>query len=57
MNDSKNERIRKLRQQIEELKERFPAHSIPPTLMAELDELEEELSSLLQDQPKPPGTK
>lgn len=46
---NKIERIRELQHQIEELKKRFPAHSIPPALMAELDELEEELSSLLKD--------
>ncbi len=38
-----NDRIEDLKRQIEELKKRFPAHSIPPALMAELDELEEQL--------------
>ena len=38
-----NDRIEKLKRQIEDLKKRFPAHSIPPALMAELDELEEQL--------------
>lgn len=42
MSDKQN-RIAELERKIEELKKRFPAHSIPPALMAELDELEEEL--------------
>ena len=40
------ERIAHLEQQIEELKRRLPAHSIPPAMMAQLDELEEELAHL-----------
>jgi hypothetical protein len=39
----KQKRIAELERRIEELKKRFPAHSIPPALMAELDELEEQL--------------
>jgi hypothetical protein len=39
----KKKRIAELECRIEELKKRFPAHSIPPALMAELDELEEKL--------------
>ncbi|MBN2043882.1 MAG: hypothetical protein JW757_02580 [Anaerolineales bacterium] len=38
-------RIKELERKIEELKKRFPAHSIPPSLMAELDELEEQLEA------------
>jgi tRNA-Thr(GGU) m(6)t(6)A37 methyltransferase TsaA len=38
-----NERIAELEKQIAELKERWPAHSVPPALMEQLDELEEEL--------------
>jgi chaperonin cofactor prefoldin len=38
-----NDRIKELRRQIKDLKKRFPAHSIPPALMVELDELEEQL--------------
>lgn len=38
-----NERIAELERQIEELKSRLPAHSIPPAMMAQLDELEEAL--------------
>ena len=39
----KQKRIAELERRIKELKKRFPAHSIPPALMAELDELEEQL--------------
>ncbi len=56
MNESKNIRIKELQRQIKELKKRFPAHSIPPAMMAELDELEEELSCLLKGQQAPPET-
>jgi hypothetical protein len=47
MND-REARIKELENKIEELRKRFPAHSIPPALMAELDELEEELEELLK---------
>ena len=40
------ERIRELEEKIEDLKRRLPKHSIPPTMMAELDALEEELEDL-----------
>ena len=36
-------RIEELRKQIEELKRRWPAHSVPAAMMEQLDELEEEL--------------
>jgi hypothetical protein len=41
------DRTEKLRRQIEELRARFPVHSIPPALMAELDALETELAEHL----------
>lgn len=47
MND-RELRIEELRCKIEALKKRFPAHSIPPALMAELDELEEQLEKELK---------
>ena len=40
-------RIQALQKQIEDLKARWPAHSTPPALMAQLDELEEELEEEL----------
>jgi ribosome-associated translation inhibitor RaiA len=38
-----SERIEELERQIAELKRRWPAHSVPPTMLQQLDELEEEL--------------
>ena len=43
------ERIRELEEKIEDLKRRLPKHSIPPTMMAELDGLEEELEGLREE--------
>ncbi|MEN8240881.1 MAG: histidine kinase [Chloroflexota bacterium] len=46
----KNERIEEIKRQIEDLKKRLPAHSIPPAMMAELDELEEDLEEEIKKQ-------
>jgi ribosome-associated translation inhibitor RaiA len=43
-----SERIKELEKQIVELKHRWPAHSAPPTMFQQLDELEEELERELQ---------
>jgi uncharacterized protein (DUF1684 family) len=43
-------RIKELEKQIEELKSRWPAHSVPPTMLQQLDELEEELEGELRRQ-------
>jgi hypothetical protein len=43
-----NERIEELEKQIAELKRRWPAHSVPPTMLQQLDELEEELQRELK---------
>ena len=43
-------RIKELKRRIEDLKARLPAHSIPPAMMAELDELETELEELKNEQ-------
>jgi tRNA-Thr(GGU) m(6)t(6)A37 methyltransferase TsaA len=43
-------RIQQLEQQIADLKKRWPAHSIPPAMMEELDALEEELLEEIQKQ-------
>lgn len=40
-----NDKIEQLKRQIEDLKKRLPAHSIPPGMMAELDDLEEQLEA------------
>jgi len=41
--DTKTDRVRDLERQIEELKSRWPAHSVPPAMLQQLDELEVEL--------------
>lgn len=44
-----DERIQKLKEQIVELKKRWPAHSVPPALLQELDDLEEALAEALKE--------
>ena len=39
----KNERIKELEEKIEDLKKRWPAHSVSPLMFQELEDLEEEL--------------
>ncbi len=41
-------RIRVLQAQIEDLKKRWPAHSVPASMLQRLDELEEELENELR---------
>jgi hypothetical protein len=41
---STKERILQIQRQIEDLKKRWPAHSVPPAMMQELDDLEAELA-------------
>jgi tRNA-Thr(GGU) m(6)t(6)A37 methyltransferase TsaA len=41
-------RIQDLEKQIADLKNRWPSHSVPPGMMAQLDELEEELRSAIE---------
>jgi hypothetical protein len=43
-----SERIKELERQIADLKLRWPAHSVPPTMLQRLDELEEELERELK---------
>jgi len=43
-----SERIEELEKRIAELKRRWPAHSVPPTMLQQLDELEEELERELR---------
>ena len=38
------ERVQKLEKQLADLQARWPAHSVPAAMMAELDELETELA-------------
>jgi len=39
------DRIKELEKQISELKGRWPAHSVPPIMLQELEELEEQLET------------
>jgi len=43
-----NKQIQQIKERIEDLKKRWPAHSVPPILMQELDDLEEELADALE---------
>jgi hypothetical protein len=43
-----SERIKELEKQMADLKSRWPAHSVPPTMFQQLDELEEELERELK---------
>jgi hypothetical protein len=43
-----SERMEELKRQIAELERRWPAHSAPPTMLQQLDELEEELERELR---------
>jgi len=43
-----SKRIKELESQVAELKSRWPAHSVPPTMLQQLEELEEELEKELK---------
>ena len=43
-----NKRIKELEEKIAELKKRWPAHSVPPAMLQELDDLEEALALALK---------
>jgi hypothetical protein len=43
---SSKERIAQLEKEIEEIKARLPKHSVPPAMIIELEDLEEELEML-----------
>ena len=45
----KTDRIKELEKQIEELKSRWPAHSVKPAMVQRLDELEEELEKAREE--------
>ena len=44
-----DERVQELEKQISDLKNQWPAHSVPPAMLQRLDELEEELEILLEE--------
>jgi hypothetical protein len=41
--------VRRIEEQIAELERRWPAHSVPPGMWAELEQLESELEKARQD--------
>ena len=43
---SSEERIAQLEKEIEEMKARLPKHSVPPAMIIELEDLEDELEML-----------
>ena len=45
--DVNNKRIQELEEKIADLKKRWPAHSVPPAILRELDDLEGELMEAL----------
>lgn len=46
MEKTKGERIKELEDKLADLKARWPAHSVPPSMWQELEELEEELEKV-----------
>ncbi len=46
--DSRSQRIRELEEQIQDIKDIWPAHSVRPWMLQQLEELEDELAALLQ---------
>ena len=50
MKTNENWRLEEIEQEIEEIKKSLPAHSIPATMLLELEELEEKLEQLQLDE-------
>ncbi len=46
---SLEERIREVQQRIADLRARMPKHSVPPAMVQELEDLEEELAQLTRE--------
>jgi hypothetical protein len=46
--ETRSDRVKDLERQIEQLKGRWPAHSVPAAMLQQLDELEEELERELK---------
>jgi hypothetical protein len=44
------QKIKELEKRLDELKERWPAHSVPPSMWMELERLEEELDRARADE-------
>ena len=47
--EAKNDHIKALEEKIVELKKRWPAHSVPPAMLQELDDLEDALNVALKE--------
>jgi len=45
-----NERIREIEEELTDLKARWPAHSVPPSMWQKLEELEEKLEQAKKEQ-------
>lgn len=45
---NEEERVKEIEAKIADLKKRWPAHSVPPNMLMQLDELEEELEEARQ---------
>jgi hypothetical protein len=48
-----SDRIKELEEKIADLKARWPAHSVPPNMWQELEELEDELEKAKKDNNQP----
>lgn len=46
------ERVKEIEEQIADLKARWPAHSVPPHMWQQLEELEEKLEQALREENK-----
>ncbi len=49
--EASKERVRELQAKIADLRKRWPAHSIPPAMLQQLDDLEDELKNELTKKP------
>lgn len=52
MHQDQEEKIETLKRKIADLKSRFPAHSVKPAMIIELEDLEEDLDRLLREKEK-----
>jgi len=52
--DMENDLIQSLQGQIDDLKRRWPAHSVPPSMFQALENLEEELEAALNRMERDP---
>ena len=55
MKSEKETKITELENQLADLKKRWPAHSVPPSMWMELERLEDELAQARADEEKKNG--